>query len=563
MKLFVIATCLAVSVSIGYANYDYEYYNKYNEWNQAPSSNGYNYNDYNTFSTAPEEPSFLKRVGKAILGWGKSSVPERRSGILTGVRNSISRVSRQFGGGEALMPVILAVGLIIAKGLMDLAAATSAPGPKGDTGAAGAVGPQGAAPENLYCTGTSPTCITGTPTCAAPGDELPTCSNVAGVSDCSTLGMRSFTDLVSGAQFTTTLPGAQDACTCNAATGTLNNCNRPECTAANVAPTCPNGVAAQCSNYDSTTVAANRPTPVCSTLGAPRTHLNAAIALPNLVANGGLCTAASALTTCPEIVAPTCPAANNIGNCAVGQLTCDNRPNLAPICSTRPGTGAIATAAGATPGTALCTQATINMCAMCTTNAVTVATCAAGQSVVCSNYHSSSLIRPAPACMTDNDFNTLNTALALPTTDTCSNGTPQCPAIAAPSCTAAAADGSSNAQCSGAFGNADGLDRGVLSCTGVAPGQPPVCSVVPGAARLDGTGGCTNGAINFACGDIIPAGCATEMANPATCPPGHTRTCAGRIGGQIPICSRQVGIAEVAGAACAAFIPPVCPNPVG
>merc|ERR1711899_245035 len=148
------------------ANYDYEYYNKYNEWNQAPSSNGYNYNDYNTFSTAPEEPSFLKRVGKAILGWGKSSVPERRSGILTGVRNSISRVSRQFGGGEALMPVILAVGLIIAKGLMDLAAATSAPGPKGDTGAA--------------------------------GDELPTCSNVAGVADCSTLGMRSFRDLVSG-----------------------------------------------------------------------------------------------------------------------------------------------------------------------------------------------------------------------------------------------------------------------------------------------------------------------------------------------------------------------------
>ena len=41
------------------------------------------------------------------------------------------------------MPVILAVGLIVAKGLMDLAAATSAPGPKGDTGAAGAAGPQG------------------------------------------------------------------------------------------------------------------------------------------------------------------------------------------------------------------------------------------------------------------------------------------------------------------------------------------------------------------------------------------------------------------------------------
>ena len=41
------------------------------------------------------------------------------------------------------MPVLLAVGLIIAKGLMDLAAATSTPGPPGATGATGAVGPQG------------------------------------------------------------------------------------------------------------------------------------------------------------------------------------------------------------------------------------------------------------------------------------------------------------------------------------------------------------------------------------------------------------------------------------
>ena len=41
------------------------------------------------------------------------------------------------------MPVLLAVGLIVAKGLMDLATATSAPGPKGDAGAAGAAGPQG------------------------------------------------------------------------------------------------------------------------------------------------------------------------------------------------------------------------------------------------------------------------------------------------------------------------------------------------------------------------------------------------------------------------------------
>jgi len=537
MKLFVIATCLAVSVSIGYANYDYEYYNKYNEWNQAPSSNGYNYNDYNTFSTAPEEPSFLKRVGKAILGWGKSSVPERRSGILTGVRNSISRVSRQFGGGEALMPVILAVGLIIAKGLMDLAAATSAPGPKGDTGAAGAVGPQGAAPENLYCTGTSPTCITGTPTCAAPGDELPTCSNVAGVSDCSTLGMRSFTDLVSGAQFTTTLPGAQDACTCNAATGTLNNCNRPECTAANVAPTCPNGVAAQCSNYDSTTVAANRPTPICSTLGAPRTHLNAVINLPPLAAGNGFCTAASALTTCPEIAGPAC-AGNNINPCARGQLTCDNRPNMAPICSTRPGTGAISTLL-ATPGTNLCTGGNPNLCAMCAPNAA-AATCGAGQTVVCSNYDSSSLILPAPVCPTTLNLPAATTDLQLPLAAEvlCTNGVPQCPAIAAPTC---AADGTT-AQCTNAFGGND--DRGVLSCFGVAPGEAPVCSVRPGAAavRLDGTNKCTGGEINFACGDIIEPQC-NGAAGAVVCPTGYTSTCLGIPAGRTkPICSPVAGV---------------------
>ena len=41
------------------------------------------------------------------------------------------------------MPVLLAVGLIVAKGLMDLATATSAPGPAGPAGAAGAAGAQG------------------------------------------------------------------------------------------------------------------------------------------------------------------------------------------------------------------------------------------------------------------------------------------------------------------------------------------------------------------------------------------------------------------------------------
>jgi len=234
-------------------------------------------------------------------------------------------------------------------------------------------------------------------------------------------------------------------------------------------------------------------------------------------------------------------------------LTCDNRPNMAPICSTRPGTGAISTDA-ATPGTALCTaQGVLNMCAMCTTNAVTVATCAAGQSVVCSNYHSSSLIRPAPVCATTAQFNTLNTGatdVALSTADTCSNGTPQCPQIAAPTCAGTVA------QCTGVYGTAN--DRGVLTCTGRATGEAPVCSVVPGVARLDGTGGCTGGAINFACGDIIPPFCATATAAAATCPAGHTRTCVGRVAGQFPICSRQIGIAEIAAAACAASIPPVC-----
>ena len=361
--------------------------------------------------------------------------------------------------------------------------------------------------------------------------------------------------MVTGAQFTTTLPGAQDACTCNAATGTLNVCNRPECTAANVAPTCPNGVAAQCSNYDSTTVAANRPTPVCSTLGAPRTHLNAVINLPPLAAGNGFCTAASALTTCPEIAGPTCT--GTVVTCATGQLTCDNRPNLAPICSTRPGTGALSTLE-ATPGTDLCAGGELNLCAMCANNAATVATCAVG-SVVCSNYHSSSLIRPAPACMTDNDFNTLNTALALPTTDTCSNGTPQCPAIAAPSCTAAAADGTSNAQCSGAFNSAD--DRGVLSCNGRAPGEAPICSVVPGAARLDGTGGCTGGAINFVCGDFILAFCPGDTSpQNAQCPTGFIKTCTGRVEGQSPICTRDTTATAVTPeAACVDRAVPPCP----
>merc|ERR1712038_1531666 len=109
--------------------------------------------------------------------------------------------------------------------------------------------------------------------------------------------MRSFTNLITGAQSTNILPGAQDACTCNAATGTLNLCNRPICTTASAAPTCPNGVNAQCSNYDSTIqVAANTPTPICSTLGSPRTHLNAVINPIALAAGQGQCDASSALT---------------------------------------------------------------------------------------------------------------------------------------------------------------------------------------------------------------------------------------------------------------------------
>jgi len=64
--------------------------------------------------------------------------------------------------------------------------------------------------------------------------------------------------------------------------------------------------------------------------------------------------------------------------------------------------------------------------------------------------------------------------------------------------------------------------------------------------------------MGFACGDIIPPFCATATAAAATCPAGHTRTCVGRVAGQFPICSRQIGIAEIAAAACAASIPPVC-----
>ena len=41
------------------------------------------------------------------------------------------------------MPVLMAVGLIIAKGLLDLASATGIKGPRGDRGSDGAPGLQG------------------------------------------------------------------------------------------------------------------------------------------------------------------------------------------------------------------------------------------------------------------------------------------------------------------------------------------------------------------------------------------------------------------------------------
>jgi len=235
-------------------------------------------------------------------------------------------------------------------------------------------------------------------------------------------------------------------------------------------------------------------------------------------------------------------------------LTCDNRPNMAPICSTRPGTGAISTLL-ATPGTNLCTGGNPNLCAMCAPNAA-AATCGAGQTVVCSNYHSSSLILPAPVCATTAQLPAATIALALPIAAEvlCTNGVPQCPEIAAPSCTAA----NGNAQCTGAFGGAD--DRGVLSCTGIAPGQPPVCSVEPGAVRLDGTGGCTNNIINFVCGDFTLPFCpAATSAQNLQCPAGFIKTCDGRAGGQSPICTRDTTATAVnPAAACVGGAVPNC-----
>jgi len=517
MKLFVIGICLAVSVSIGYANYDYEFYNKYNEWNQVPSSNGYDYNDYNTFSSTPEEPSFLKRVGKAILGWGTSTVPGRRSGVLERMRNSIStgvsRVSRQLNLGDgALMPVIMAVGLIIAKGLMDLATATSAQGPKGDRGADGAPGPQGEAAANLFCNGPLPACITGSPTCAAAGNGIVTCTTNG--PDCSRSSLSEIRNPLTGAITFEVLPGAQDACTCNAA-GAVQLCNRPSCTAV-AAPTCPNtpNANAICAGYDSSIVA---PVPVCSTLltispgAAPLDHLN--VAIPNLPNPNNCAAVGGAVPNCPVIPAPAC--ANGNANCANGVITCDNRGGLAPVCSVTPGVGNI-------PGLSLCTAAPanqLNTCPSC--NAAGNVNCAAGNAV-CTNYHSSSEIIPAPRCTT-------NPAPAQNGNTQCSSGTPSCQPLAAPTCNAG------NAVCA----------IGTFTCTGQAPGDRPVCSLVAGVAALTLANACTQGAagsVKFLCAEVsnpVFPTCVAAGAQPV-CPVGTTLTCdaaSGVTAGTIPVCS--------------------------
>ena len=70
---------------------------------------------------------------------------------------------------------------------------------------------------------------------------------------------------------------------------------------------------------------------------------------------------------------------------------------MTPVCSVRPGAARIL-------GTGLCTTAgTLNLCASCeeSNSGYIEVTCPAGQTPVCSNYHSLSVIRPAPTCVTN------------------------------------------------------------------------------------------------------------------------------------------------------------------
>ena len=244
-------------------------------------------------------------------------------------------------------------------------------------------------------------------------------------------------------------------------------CNRPFCATFDGAATCPNG-AVQCTDYDSSTNddSAHR-TAVCSTLGVPLDHLG--VPIPNI--QEPICTN-SVVQNCPAIPHPTCNNITETVECETGILTCDNREGLPPVCSLRPDAARIL-------GTGLCTTGTLNLCASC--EASNTLTCAAGQTAVCSNYHSSSVKKPAPTCVTY----TLLPALRY--TINCNAGTIICNPIPGPICFNAVAF------CS---------DNTVLTCTNRNDDEAPICSVVPGDQLASPTAiECVEGSIPL-CGDI-------------------------------------------------------------
>ena len=385
--------------------------------------------------------------------------------------------------------------------------------------------------------------------CEGDGAGVVTCGVEGTGSDCSTSG------LIPGTS--SFLSGAQDACTCSA--NVIQPCNRPRCTAAAGAPTCPNGATVYCSGYDSTTTDATDRVHVCSTIGAPRDHLgnlfpvNTLPAIVNCVASN--------MQTCPAIAVPAvrcagAAPATTLAPCANnnGIMTCDNRAGMTPICSVRPGVSALhggsetAALVAQLAGINLCIGNAPNNCAACNA-AGTMAQCAAGQTATCTNYHSSSEIIPAPICILTASI-PAQRGVATCTGTAATGGTVGCAPIAAPTCAAGA---SAAATCPA---------NTRFTCTGRLIGEKPVCSAVPGALPYNTANACTNGEL-FNCGEEVVPFC-TAAATAPTCPAGTTRTCDGRtVGAQISICSRRVAAPAAGGVTvlatnCANSLVPAC-----
>ena len=345
--------------------------------------------------------------------------------------------------------------------------------------------------------------------CENDGAGVVTCGVEGTGSDCSTSG------LIPGTS--SFLSGAQDACTCSA--NVIQPCNRPRCTVAAGAPTCPNGATVYCSGYDSTTTDATDRVHVCSSIGAPRDHLGNVLSLPANVA-----CVASNMQTCAAIAVPAlrCTDATTLAPCANnnGIMTCDNRAGMTPICSVRPGVSALhggnvnAAQVAQLAGNFLCTGNAPNSCAACNAAGTAAECAAAGQDATCTNYHSSSEIIPAPICIvTANRPALFGEAICTGTIAT--GGTVGCAPIAAPTCAAGATGAATCATPNTRF-----------TCTGVAAGEKPVCSAVPGALEYATANACTNGEL-FNCGEEVAPFCdgATDAA--PFCPAGTTRTCTG------------------------------------